>query len=219
MKIKYKPKGVCSRLMEVETEDNKITKVEVTGGCSGNLQGISRLVVGMDVQEAIDRLALLAEYGDLAARTEIVKSYTSSKALKQKVVMGLVFLYGLDVLASAPEGQKDNTMDFIFTATDIAAYGASNVEADVLLITLRDDPRLRDAPVFNRIADQFIFIGGFCDALAERAKANNVPGMEADACSAASRRALMAWAETRGPDGSEAQVRRQAAEALNKLSP
>lgn len=56
MTIKYKPKGVCSRLMEVETEDNKITKVEVTGGCSGNLQGISRLVVGMDVREAISKL-------------------------------------------------------------------------------------------------------------------------------------------------------------------
>lgn len=56
MKITYKPKGVCSRLMEVETQDGKITKVEVTGGCSGNLQGISRLVVGMDVQEAISRL-------------------------------------------------------------------------------------------------------------------------------------------------------------------
>lgn len=56
MKITYKPKGVCSRLMEVETQDGIITKVEVTGGCSGNLQGISRLVVGMDVQEAISRL-------------------------------------------------------------------------------------------------------------------------------------------------------------------
>ncbi|HPS76343.1 MAG TPA: TIGR03905 family TSCPD domain-containing protein [Oscillospiraceae bacterium] len=56
MKVRFKPKGVCSRLMEVETENGKITKVEVTGGCSGNLQGISRLVVGMDVQEAIDRL-------------------------------------------------------------------------------------------------------------------------------------------------------------------
>ena len=56
MKITYKPKGVCSRLMEVETQDGKITKVEVTGGCSGNLQGISRLLVGMPVQQAIERM-------------------------------------------------------------------------------------------------------------------------------------------------------------------
>ena len=55
MQIKYKPKGVCSRLMEVETQDGKITKVEVTGGCSGNLQGIAKLIEGMDVEEVIRR--------------------------------------------------------------------------------------------------------------------------------------------------------------------
>ena len=56
MTITYRPKGVCSRLMRVEVENGIIRKVEVQGGCSGNLQGISRLVVGMDVQEAISRL-------------------------------------------------------------------------------------------------------------------------------------------------------------------
>ena len=52
----YRPQGVCSRLMEVEVEDGKIRRVEVLGGCDGNLQGISRLVVGMDVDEAISRM-------------------------------------------------------------------------------------------------------------------------------------------------------------------
>ena len=52
----YRPRGVCSQLMEVEVEDGKILHVEVLGGCSGNLQGISRLVVGMDVDEAIRRM-------------------------------------------------------------------------------------------------------------------------------------------------------------------
>lgn len=56
MKVIYKPRGVCSRLMEVETENGKIANVKVTGGCNGNLQGISRLVVGMDVEEAISKL-------------------------------------------------------------------------------------------------------------------------------------------------------------------
>lgn len=56
MHIKYRPKGVCSRLMEVDTEDGIITKVVVTGGCSGNLQGISRLVVGMKAEDAIEKL-------------------------------------------------------------------------------------------------------------------------------------------------------------------
>ncbi len=56
MTYTYRPRGVCSQLMEVEVEDGKILRVEVLGGCSGNLQGISRLVVGMDVNEAIRRM-------------------------------------------------------------------------------------------------------------------------------------------------------------------
>ncbi len=56
MKITYKPRGVCSRLMEIEIEDGKIASVQVTGGCDGNLKGISRLLVGMGVDEAIRRM-------------------------------------------------------------------------------------------------------------------------------------------------------------------
>lgn len=56
MKITYRPKGVCSRLMEIEIEDGKIADVKVTDGCSGNLQGISRLLQGMEVEEAIRRM-------------------------------------------------------------------------------------------------------------------------------------------------------------------
>lgn len=56
MTYTYRPQGVCSQLMEVEVEDGKIRRVEVVGGCNGNLQGISRLVEGMDVNEAISRM-------------------------------------------------------------------------------------------------------------------------------------------------------------------
>lgn len=56
MKITYRPKGVCSQLMDIDIEDGKIESVKVTGGCSGNLQGISSLLKGMDVDEAISRM-------------------------------------------------------------------------------------------------------------------------------------------------------------------
>lgn len=56
MKYTYTPRGVCSRLITIETEDNKIVSVEFTGGCNGNLQGIGALVKGMDIEEAISRL-------------------------------------------------------------------------------------------------------------------------------------------------------------------
>ena len=56
MKITSRPRGVCSRLMEIEVEDGKIASVSVTGGCDGNLKGISSLLKGMAVDEAIRRM-------------------------------------------------------------------------------------------------------------------------------------------------------------------
>ncbi len=56
MKITYNPRGVCSRQMEIDIEDNRIASVKVIGGCDGNLQGISRLLVGMPVEEAVQRM-------------------------------------------------------------------------------------------------------------------------------------------------------------------
>lgn len=56
MEIRYTPQGVCSREMIIELEDNTIQKVAIIGGCAGNTVGISRLIVGMDVDEAIKRL-------------------------------------------------------------------------------------------------------------------------------------------------------------------
>ena len=56
MKVVYKTHGVCSRQMTVEAENGVIKSVEVVGGCNGNLQGITRLVEGMRVEDAISRL-------------------------------------------------------------------------------------------------------------------------------------------------------------------
>ena len=52
----YYTKGVCSSRMEVELDGDKIKAVRIAGGCNGNLQGIIRLVEGMDAREAIRRL-------------------------------------------------------------------------------------------------------------------------------------------------------------------
>ncbi|MEG2420291.1 MAG: TIGR03905 family TSCPD domain-containing protein [Oscillospiraceae bacterium] len=56
MTITFHPQGVCSRKMEIEVEDNTVTSLKVTGGCHGNLQGISALVQGMPVAEVIKKL-------------------------------------------------------------------------------------------------------------------------------------------------------------------
>lgn len=56
MTYTYTPKGVCSQRIQVEVEDGIIRNVQVLGGCGGNLQGISSLVVGMPATEAIRRM-------------------------------------------------------------------------------------------------------------------------------------------------------------------
>ena len=51
----FKTQGVCSREISFEVEDNKLKNVRFVGGCSGNTQGVSRLVEGMDIDEVIAR--------------------------------------------------------------------------------------------------------------------------------------------------------------------
>lgn len=52
----YIPKSVCSRKINFEVENGVVTKCEFVGGCTGNTQGISKLVEGMPVDEVISRL-------------------------------------------------------------------------------------------------------------------------------------------------------------------
>ena len=55
MNYHFTPKGVCSRAINFSV-NGKIKDISITGGCNGNLKGISSLVVGMDVDEVIARL-------------------------------------------------------------------------------------------------------------------------------------------------------------------
>lgn len=56
MTVTYTPKGVCSRKITVEVENGIIQSVSVVGGCNGNLQGLSALLRGMNVDEAVKRM-------------------------------------------------------------------------------------------------------------------------------------------------------------------
>lgn len=53
-KYVYQPKGVCSKLMEFEIENDRIKSLKVTGGCSGNLRGISSILREKSVDEVIE---------------------------------------------------------------------------------------------------------------------------------------------------------------------
>lgn len=56
MRFEYKTKGTCSQMIFFEIEDGKVHNVEFMGGCNGNLQGIGKLVEGMEVDEVIRRV-------------------------------------------------------------------------------------------------------------------------------------------------------------------
>ena len=56
-KISYTPKGVCSRKIDIEIENDIIVAVKYSGGCAGNTQGVAALVRGMSIDEAISRLS------------------------------------------------------------------------------------------------------------------------------------------------------------------
>ena len=53
----YIPSGVCSKQIDFAIENGLVRSVSFTGGCSGNLAGISKLIEGMPVEVVIQRLA------------------------------------------------------------------------------------------------------------------------------------------------------------------
>ena len=55
-KLTYKTQGTCSSHIELEIEDGIVKEVFFWGGCNGNLQGISRLVKGMKIDDVISKL-------------------------------------------------------------------------------------------------------------------------------------------------------------------
>lgn len=56
MVYQYEPKGVCSMQMNIEVEGEIIKSVQIIGGCAGNTKGVSVLVEGMKIDDAIRKL-------------------------------------------------------------------------------------------------------------------------------------------------------------------
>lgn len=56
MKTIYRTQGTCSTNIELEVEEGIVKEIAFWGGCSGNLQGVSRLVAGMKVADVLAKL-------------------------------------------------------------------------------------------------------------------------------------------------------------------
>lgn len=78
-------KGTCSRqiLFDV-TADNKLVNVKFIGGCSGNLQGISKLVEGKNIDEVIETLKGIKCRDNTSCPDQLAKALTEYKAKNVK---------------------------------------------------------------------------------------------------------------------------------------
>jgi len=53
----FVPENVCPKAIRYAVKDGKLEHLEFAGGCDGNLKALSRLLVGMDIDTVIDKLA------------------------------------------------------------------------------------------------------------------------------------------------------------------
>ena len=82
MAYEYRTKGTCSRMISFDIEEGKLKNVSFLGGCNGNLQGIGRLVEGMDASEARDKLkGIRCGFKDTSCPDQLAKAI--EKALAQ----------------------------------------------------------------------------------------------------------------------------------------
>ena len=80
MEYTYRTRGTCSRAIHFEVEDGKVKNVRFDGGCNGNLQGIGRLVEGMNVDECIARLSGISCSGrPTSCPDQLARALTAAK--------------------------------------------------------------------------------------------------------------------------------------------
>ncbi|MEA4965752.1 MAG: TIGR03905 family TSCPD domain-containing protein [Oscillospiraceae bacterium] len=80
MQFEYKPHGTCSTKIRFDIDDHRVRNVVYENGCSGNLQGVGRLVDGMEVDEVIARLkGIRCGYKDTSCPDQLAKALEQAK--------------------------------------------------------------------------------------------------------------------------------------------
>lgn len=70
----YKTHGTCSTQIELEIRDGIITHCQFTCGCTGNTQGLARMVIGQKADEVADKLAGIPCRGDTSCPDQLSKA-------------------------------------------------------------------------------------------------------------------------------------------------
>ena len=80
----YRTKGTCASKIDLDIDqDHIIRSVRFTGGCNGNLQGISKLVIGRKAEDVIESLeGIKCGYKQTSCPDQLSKALTI--ALKEQ---------------------------------------------------------------------------------------------------------------------------------------
>lgn len=85
MEYTFTPKGVCSQQMIIEVDGDIIKSVKIIGGCAGNTVGVSRLIQGMNIDEAIKRLkGIPCGFRPTSCPDQLSKALEEIRALQEK---------------------------------------------------------------------------------------------------------------------------------------
>lgn len=80
MQFEYKTHGTCSTKIRFDIEDRRVHNVTYESGCNGNLQGIGRLVDGMDIDDVITRLkGIHCGFKDTSCPDQLAKALEQAK--------------------------------------------------------------------------------------------------------------------------------------------
>lgn len=82
--IRYIPHGVCSRVIDIDLDGNVIKKVQFTGGCSGNTQGVAALIENMTVEDAVNRLSgIRCGFRPTSCPDQLARALTEGKRISE----------------------------------------------------------------------------------------------------------------------------------------
>ncbi len=70
----YKTHGTCSRSIDFDVQDGVVTACRFEGGCTGNTQGVARLVVGKKVDDVIAMLKGIECRGNTSCPDQLARA-------------------------------------------------------------------------------------------------------------------------------------------------
>lgn len=75
----YQTHGTCSRRIDFDVQDGIITACRFEGGCTGNTQGVARLVVGRNVDDVIQMLKGIQCRGNTSCPDQLARALEEYK--------------------------------------------------------------------------------------------------------------------------------------------